>query len=95
MLHDICINFHSHNNYQLSFAFAQEVIKLSGSSSRQIIIDGTLGGIGKVAGNLNTELIRIAYVAMTRPRKLLVVSVPKTKTTLSRFSTALWDYQEL
>lgn len=46
-------------------------------------------------GNLNTELIRIAYVAMTRPRKLLVVSVPKTKTILSRFSTALWDYQEL
>lgn len=57
MLPDICINFHSHNNYQLSFAFAQEVIKLSGTSSRQIIIDGTLGGMGKVAGNLNTELI--------------------------------------
>lgn len=57
MLPDICINFHSHNNYQLSFAFAQEVIKLSGSSNRQIIIDGTLGGMGKVAGNLNTELI--------------------------------------
>lgn len=57
MLSDICINFHSHNNYQLSFAFAQEVIKLSGSSNRQIIIDGTLGGMGKVAGNLNTELI--------------------------------------
>lgn len=57
MLPDICINFHSHNNYQLSFAFAQEVIKLSETSNRQIIIDGTLGGIGKVAGNLNTELI--------------------------------------
>ena len=57
MLPDICINFHSHNNYQLSFAFAQEVIKLSGTSSRQIIIDGTLGGMGKIAGNLNTELI--------------------------------------
>lgn len=57
MLPDICINFHSHNNYQLSFAFAQEVIKLSGIGNRQIIIDGTLGGIGKVAGNLNTELI--------------------------------------
>lgn len=53
---DICINFHSHNNYQLSFAFAQEVIKLS-RGSRKIIIDGTLGGMGKVAGNLNTELI--------------------------------------
>lgn len=57
MLPDICINFHSHNNYQMSFAFAQEVIKLSGSGNRQLIIDGTLGGMGKVAGNLNTELI--------------------------------------
>ena len=57
MLPDICINFHSHNNYQLSFAFAQEVIKLSGTGNRKIIIDGTLGGMGKVAGNLNTELI--------------------------------------
>lgn len=54
---DICINFHSHNNYQLSFAFAQEIIKLSSNSSRKVIIDGTLGGMGKVAGNLNTELI--------------------------------------
>lgn len=62
MLPDICINFHSHNNYQLSFAFAQEVIKLSGTGNRQIIIDGTLGGMGKVAGNLNTELI-VDYLA--------------------------------
>ena len=53
---DIYINFHSHNNYQLSFAFAQEVIKLS-HGTRPIIIDATLNGMGKVAGNLNTELI--------------------------------------
>ena len=53
---DICVNFHSHNNYQLSFAFAQEVVKLS-RGSRQVIIDATLSGMGKVAGNLNTELI--------------------------------------
>lgn len=54
---NICINFHSHNNYQLSFGFAQEVIKLSHGTPRQIIIDSTLSGMGKVAGNLNTELI--------------------------------------
>lgn len=53
---DICINFHSHNNYQLSFAFAQEVIRLS-RGVREIIIDSTLLGMGKAAGNLNTELI--------------------------------------
>ena len=54
---DICINFHSHNNYQLSFAFAQENIKLSSNGTRHVIIDGTLSGMGKVAGNLNTELL--------------------------------------
>ena len=53
---DICIDFHSHNNYQLSFALAQEIIRLSGGI-RNIIIDATLNGMGKVAGNLNTELI--------------------------------------
>ena len=53
---DICIDFHSHNNYQLSFAFAMEVIRLS-KGVREIIIDSTLLGMGKVAGNLNTELI--------------------------------------
>lgn len=53
---DICINFHSHNNYQLSFSFAQEIIRLS-KGIRPIIIDATLNGMGKVAGNLNTELL--------------------------------------
>lgn len=53
---DICIDFHSHNNYQLSFSLAQEIIKLS-KGVRTIIIDATLNGMGKVAGNLNSELI--------------------------------------
>ncbi len=61
---DIDIDFHSHNNYQLSFAFAQEVIRLS-NSKRGIIIDGTLHGMGKVAGNLNTELI-VDYLVRKR-----------------------------
>lgn len=61
---DICIDFHSHNNYQLSFAFAQEIIRLS-NGKRQIIIDGTLHGMGKVAGNLNTELI-VDYLVRKR-----------------------------
>ncbi len=54
---DICIDFHSHNNYQLSFSLAQEVIALGRTSGRKIIVDCTLNGMGKAAGNLNTELI--------------------------------------
>lgn len=52
----ICIDFHSHNNFQLSFSFAQEVIKLA-EGKRNIVIDSTLEGVGKGIGNLNTELI--------------------------------------
>lgn len=52
---DIVITLHSHNNKQLSFALAVTFMKIS--SERDIVIDGTLCGIGMGAGNLNTELI--------------------------------------
>lgn len=52
---NICIDFHSHNNYQLSFALFQEIVKFN-HDRRQLIIDATLNGMGKCAGNLNTEL---------------------------------------
>lgn len=61
---DIAIDFHSHNNYQLSFAFAQEIIRLS-NGKREVILDGTLNGMGKGAGNLNTELI-VDYLVRKR-----------------------------
>jgi len=49
------------------------------------------------SGPLDDELMRIAYVAITRPRKLLVVSIPKQKTnnSLTRFPPELWDYKEI
>lgn len=53
---NICIDIHSHNNFQSSFAFAQEMIRLA-NGKRKIILDATLNGMGKCAGNLNTELI--------------------------------------
>lgn len=53
---NIAIDFHSHNNFQLSFSFAQEIIKLS-NGVRNVIIDATLRGMGKGAGNTNIELV--------------------------------------
>lgn len=53
---EIGIDFHSHNNMQLSFALAQRIIQLC-AKERLLIIDATLNGMGKGAGNLNTELI--------------------------------------
>lgn len=52
----ICIDIHSHNNMQSSFAFSQEIARIA-PEDRNIILDATLNGMGKCAGNLNTELI--------------------------------------
>lgn len=48
-------------------------------------------------GDLNQELMRIAYVAMTRPRKLLVVAMPdiKSRKVHKRFSPDKWDYENI
>ncbi|MDD6192825.1 MAG: hypothetical protein PUB24_07085 [Lachnospiraceae bacterium] len=53
---EIAIDFHSHNNMQMSFAMTQRIIQLS-NKNRHLIIDATMNGMGKCAGNLNTELI--------------------------------------
>lgn len=50
------IGFHSHNNMQLSNALSQECIRMT-SGKREVIIDGTLSGMGRGAGNTPTELI--------------------------------------
>ena len=47
-------------------------------------------------GNTDTELMRIAYVAMTRPRKLLAIAMPKSTAKLDiRFPKEKWDYIEI
>lgn len=53
---DIALDFHSHNNLQLSFSFAIEMVELS-RGRRHVILDATMEGLGKGTGNLNTELI--------------------------------------
>ena len=52
---EIFLGYHSHNNFQLSYANAIELIEQT--SNRGLIIDSSVFGMGKGAGNLNTELI--------------------------------------
>jgi len=52
---DICLGYHSHNNMQLSFANSMTLLELH--TNRHIIIDSSVFGMGRGAGNLNTELI--------------------------------------
>ncbi len=51
----IALGFHSHNNLQMSFANAQELAQIN--TTRNLIIDSSILGMGRGAGNLNTELL--------------------------------------
>ena len=51
---NIAIGFHSHNNLQLAYSNAQILAELR--TNHDIIIDSSIFGMGRGAGNLNTEL---------------------------------------
>lgn len=50
------IGFHSHNNMQMSNALSQEFLRMS-YGKREVIVDGTISGMGRGAGNTPTELM--------------------------------------
>lgn len=50
----IWIGFHSHNNMQLAYSNAQKLTTVQ--TNRNLIIDSSIMGMGRGAGNLNTEL---------------------------------------
>lgn len=54
---DIKIGLHSHDNLGLSNALGETLASLSSESNRDVIIDGSLFGMGRGAGNARTELV--------------------------------------
>lgn len=55
LLPSMTLGFHSHNNLQLSYANAMTILQFP--TNRDLILDTSLMGMGKGAGNLNTELL--------------------------------------
>lgn len=53
----IKLGFHSHNNQQLSFALTMHFVELFKDSKRGCIVDSSLCGMGRGAGNATTELV--------------------------------------
>lgn len=52
---DIVLGYHAHNNFQLGYANAVSV--LNSGLKRDVLVDGTLYGMGKSAGNAPLELL--------------------------------------
>lgn len=55
LLPDICLGYHAHNNFQMGYANGIEMINVS--VQRPMLVDGTLYGMGKSAGNAPLELL--------------------------------------
>ena len=53
----IKLGFHSHNNQQLSFALSMNFVEMLQNSTRNIVVDSSLCGMGRGAGNATTELV--------------------------------------
>ena len=54
LLPDIHLGFHSHNNLQLAYSNCKKFISFK--SKHNLIVDSSLFGMGRGAGNLNTEI---------------------------------------
>lgn len=54
---DIKIGLHSHDNLGLSCALAEQMVMIAEERQRDIMIDGSLMGMGRGAGNAFTELL--------------------------------------
>jgi len=53
----ISIGFHAHNNFQLAFANCMELARKHGQNPRPLLLDGSIYGMGKGAGNAPLELL--------------------------------------
>ena len=54
---NIKIGLHSHDNLGLSCALAEQMIMLAEEYKRDVMVDGSLMGMGRGAGNASTELL--------------------------------------
>lgn len=66
---EILIGYHAHNNLQLAYSNAQALV--NANTNRERIIDSSVFGMGRGAGNLNTELF-IQYLNDSLDKKYKV-----------------------
>jgi len=69
---NIVLGFHGHNNLQMSYANAQEFLRLS--IERDVIVDSCIFGMGRGAGNLSTELFE-EYLNTKYGKKYMIAPI--------------------
>ena len=87
----IKVGLHSHNNLQLSFSNAQELLRMN--SRRDIILDASVYGMGRGVGNLSTELIA-EYINVNIGQKYSIMPLLSIadQYLMSIYSEQRWGY---
>lgn len=88
---NIVLGYHSHNNLQLAFSNAQDMIRFP--MKRDMIIDCSVYGMGRGAGNLCTELIT-EYINCTVTKKYEVLPLLEIvdESLMPIYSKTPWGY---
>ena len=82
---DIILGFHAHNNFQLGYVNATTALDYD--SDRDILVDGTLYGMGKSAGNAPLELVGM-YMNEHYGKEYVITEMQEA------ISTSVMDFQK-
>ena len=88
---DITLGYHAHNNFQLGYANAVSV--LNSGLKRDVLVDGTLYGMGKSAGNAPLELLAM-YMNLNFGKKYHLGQIQEAISTciLDLYHKKPWGY---
>ena len=89
---EIILGFHAHNNFQLGYINTMTVLNLP--TDRNVLVDGTLYGMGKSAGNAPLELIAM-YMNQNCGKNYLITEMQEAITTsvMDFQRKSPWGYQ--
>lgn len=89
----IQIGFHGHNNFQL--AYANSLAFLEKKSSHDIVVDGTLYGMGKSAGNAPLELLAMRMnECFDKSYEIDPMLEAVEESIMNFYTTSPWGYKE-
>lgn len=88
---DIALGYHAHNNFQL--AYANSIAVLNAGLKREVLVDGTLYGMGKSAGNAPLELLAM-YMNLNFGREFQLGQIQEAVSTciLDLYTKKPWGY---
>ena len=90
---EIALGYHGHNNFQMGYANCISVINKVNYTKRNLLVDGSIYGMGKSAGNAPLELIMMHLNRLSPDRYDIGQILEAIDGTISQYYTpATWGY---